>query len=162
MKRGERGFTLIEILVAIAITGAIVAPLAMVITTLLTNPQRSTDQSIVLTEVRNAGYWISRDVHMSANVTATAPTGFPLTLTIPVDATPSNNYSVDYVFEGSKLMRKEYNSSHVLVSQTQIADYIVTGDSTFSTISEDLYKLTIKVSNGSAELTMSYEISQRL
>ena len=162
MKHRERGFTLIEILIAIAITGAIITPLLMATTTMLTNPQRSADQNVVLNQVRNASYRISRDVHTAKTVTPGAPNGFPLTLTIPVDNNPSNDYTIEYVFEDSKLMRKQYDSSHTLVSETQISDYIDTDNSTFITISDGLYKLTVRASKGSAIVTMSYEVSQRI
>lgn len=162
MKRRERGFTLIEILITLAITGAIIVPLAMVITTLLTNPQRTADQNVVLNQVRNASYWISRDVHTAKTVTLGDPNGFPLTLTIPVDEEPSNDYTIDYVFVGSKLIRKQYDSSNTTVSETRISDYIVTDNTTFTTISEGLHKLTITASKGSTIITMNYEVSQRL
>lgn len=160
MKRGERGFTLIEILIAIAITGAIIAPLLMTTTSLLTNPQRSNDQNITLNQVQNAGYRISRDVHTAKTVTP-GTSNVLLTLTIPVDTNPSNDYEIDYVFEGSKLMRKQYDSSHTLVSKTLISDYIVTDNTTFSITSEGFYRLTIKASKGNNVVTMNYEITQR-
>lgn len=162
MKRGERGFTLLEALIVIAITGVIIWPLAMATTTLLTNPQRSADQNVVLREVRNAGYWISRDVQMARTVTLGAPKGFPLTLDIAVDADENHDYEVDYLFDGSKLKRKEYDSSHTLISETFIADYIATGNTTFSTLGLKLHKLTIRASKGQAVVTMNYEVSQRL
>jgi len=161
MKREERGFTLIEILLVIAITGVIITPLAMVTTTLLTNPQQSADQNVVLSQVRNAGYWISRDVHTAKTVTLDDPDVF-LILTIPVDEEPANDYTIDYVFEGSKLMRKQWDPSHTSFSETLISDYVVTDDTTFSTISEGYHKFTITVSRGDTVVTMSYEVSQRL
>lgn len=162
MRLRQRGFTLLEALIVLAITGVIIWPMAMATTTLLRNPQRVADQDIVLQQVQNAGRWISRDVQMTGNVTANAQ-GFPLTLSIPIDDNPANNYSIDYVFDGSKLKRNQYNSSHTLVSQTLIADYIVTSNATaFSTIGSRLYKLTIRAAKGSAVVTMSYEVSQRL
>lgn len=164
MKRGERGFTLIEILLTIAITGAIIAPLVMVTITLLTNPQRSADQNVALSEVRNAGYWISRDVHTAKTVTPGADDVL-LTLTIPDNdypSDPSYDYTIDYVFEDSTLIRQQYDSSHTLVSETRISDYIVTDNTTFSIISDGFYKLTIKASRGDAVVTMEYQVSQRL
>jgi len=162
MKRGERGFTLIEVLIVIAITGAIIWPLTMATTSVLRNPQRTADQNVVLEQVRNAGHFISRDVQMARTVTTSAPSGFPLTVSIAVDADENHDYTVDYLLEGSKLKRKEYDPSHILVSETLISDYIVTNNSTFSTISDGLYKLTIKASKGKAVVTMNYEVSQRL
>ncbi len=91
MKPGEKGFTVIELLLVVAITGVIIAPLTMATITLLTSPQRTTDQGITVREVQNAGYWISRDVQMARSVNPTEPSGFPLTLHIPVDPEETNS-----------------------------------------------------------------------
>ena len=162
MKRGEMGFTLLEVLVVLAITGVIIWPTAMAVTTLLTNPQRSADQNVVLHEVRNAGYWISRDVQMSKTVTPNGP-GVFLTLVIPVSSNQTDDRSVDYLFDGSKLKRKEYyKSSDTLISETLIADYIVTDKTTFSAVDVGLYRLTVRAAKGEAAVTINYEVSQRL
>ena len=161
MKRGEKGFTLIEVLIVIAITGVIIGPLAMVTTTLLTNPQRSTDQSVVLHQVQDAGHWISRDVQMARTVDFDEPDVF-LRLHIPVDTDVNNDYSVVYLFDGDKLKRRVYDSSEILISETLIADYIDTDNTAFSTLGFSLYKLTIRASKGEAVVKRSYEVSQRL
>jgi len=166
MKRGEKGFTLIELLIGVAIMGVIAVPLMMATTTLLTNPQRSTNQNIVLHEVRNAGYWLSRDVQMARSVNSTDPNGFPLTLSIPVDTDENNDYSVVYSFDGSKLKRQVYNSSLTLISETLIADYIDTGNTTFSapnpSLYPSLYKLRVRAAKGETAVTRGYEINQRV
>lgn len=162
MKRGEMGFTLLEALIVLAITGVIIWPLAMATTTLLTQPQRSADQNVVLSQVRNAGYWISRDVQMSKTVTPYGP-GVFLTLDIPVDSIQTNGRKIDYLFDGSKLKRKEYNFSRTtLISETLIADYIDTSNTTFSAVDVGLYRLTVRAARGEAVVTRSYEVGQRL
>ena len=164
MKRGEKGFTLLELLVGVAIMGIIVMSLAMLTMTLLTNPKQSNDNNIVLQEVRNAATWILRDVQMSRSVNATDPNGFPLTLAIPVDADENNDYTIDYLFTGSKLKRQEYDSSEILTSETFIADYIDTDNTTFTTVdaTAGLHEFTVRVAKREAVATMSYKISQRL
>ncbi len=164
MKRGEKGFTLLEILVGTAIMGIIAMPLAMLAMTLLTNPERSNDNNIVLQQVRQAGTWISRDVQMSRSVNATDPNGFPLTLAIPVDDNEDNDYKIDYLFTGSKLKRQEYDSSETLTSETFIADYIDTDNTTFATVdaTAGLHEFMVRAAKREAVATMSYEISQRL
>jgi len=164
MKRGEKGFTLLELLVGVAIMGIIAMPLAMLTMTLLTNPKRSNDNNIVLQQVRNASTWILRDVQMSRSVNTTDPNGFPLTLGIPVDTDENNDYSVDYLFDGSKLKRKEYDSEQALISETFIADYIDTDNTTFATVSATagLHEFTVSAAKREAVATMSYKISQRL
>ncbi len=163
MKLGEKGFTLLEVVIAVAIMAVIIGPLAMATTTLLTNPERSNDKNVVLQQVRNAGDWISRDVQMAKEVTADAP-GFLLTLIIPVDADENKDYSIKYLFAGSKLTRQLYDSSENLTAETLIADYIDTDNTIFVTEDDTagLYKLTVRAARGEAVVTRSYEVSQRL
>ena len=162
MRRWQKGFTLVELLVVLAITGVIIAPLMLATITLLTNPQRTTDRSIVLQQIQNAGRWISRDIQMSGNVSATAPRGFPLTITIPVDDNPANSYTIDYVFDGNKLIRREYNSTHTLIGETLVSQYVDTNNTAFSPIATGIYKLSIKTVKDKAVVSTVYEIKQRL
>ena len=161
MKRRENGFTLIEVMIAVAILGVIMPVMAMTIISLLTSHQQANDHNIVLHEVQNAGYWISRDVQMAENVTLNGPSGFPLNLDIPVDRDESNDLSVDYLFDGNKLKRQVYNSSETLISETLIAEYIDITDTTFSILDSDNYSLTVKISKGEVVVERSYEVSQR-
>jgi len=111
--------------------------------------------------VRNAGYWVSRDVQMARTVTPGETNGFPLTLDIPVDMDEDHNYRIDYLFDGNKLKREVYDSSENLTSETLVADYVATDNTTFSALGTDLYKLTIKASRGETTITRVYEVSQR-
>ena len=164
MKRGEKGFTLLEVVITVGIMGVIIWPLTLGVMTLLTNPERSNDQNVVLQQVRNAGDRISHDVQMARTVNVTAPSGFPLTLGIPVDSDENNDYSIDYLFEGNKLKRQVYDSSENLTSETLIADYIDTDNTTFATVNATagLHKLTIRAAKDEAVASGGYEIRQRI
>ena len=129
----------------------------MTMTTLLANPQRSTSQNIVLNQVQNAGCWISRDIQMAKTATLGEPRGFPLTLVIPIDTNPDNDYSVSYFFNSNNLKRQVNSSPETLISQ-----YIDVENTTFSPVDSNTFKLTIKASSGEAVVERSYEISQRL
>ena len=164
MKRGEKGFTLLEVLIGVAIMAIVVVAVAMTTTTLLLNEGQAAGQNTALPQVQNAGYWISRDVQMARNVTPSAPNGFPLSLDIPVDADENNDYTIDYLFDGDKLKRQVYDSLGTLTSETFIAEYIDTSNTTFSALDADagLWKLTVRASRDETGATRSYEISQRL
>ncbi|MFC1932530.1 type II secretion system protein J [Chloroflexota bacterium] len=160
--RRQRGFTLLEVLIVLAITSLIIAPLTLATTTLMTGPQRTTDQSIVLQQVQNTGYWLSRDVQMARSVNSTDPNGFPLTINIPVDTDENNDYTIDYLFNGNTLKRQVYDSSHILVSETFIANYIDTNNTTFSEVEPAVYQLTVRAVIDETSETITYEIKQRL
>jgi len=162
IRRTEKGFTLIELLVGLAITSVIIVAMGMTITTLVTNSQGTTERSVVLRQVQNAGYSISHDVQMAETVTPDGTSGFPLTLDIPVDTDQNNDYSVDYLFDGNKLKRQVYDSSHTLIKENMIAEYIDVDETTFTDLGFNTYELTIKASNGEAVAERSYQISQRL
>jgi prepilin-type N-terminal cleavage/methylation domain-containing protein len=77
--RNQKGFTLIELVIAIGISGLIVAAASATLIHIV----RSADSSahmVALRWAQNAGYWVSEDALQAQNVTPTGPTGFPLTL----------------------------------------------------------------------------------
>ena len=162
MKRWEKGFTLLEMLIVLAITGVIVGPLTMATISLLTNPQRSADLNVVLSQVQSAGHWISRDVQMSRTVTPGGSTGLePLTLTIPVSDDANDDLTVKYLFDGNKLKR-EVRDASTLISETLIANFVDTADTSFVDLGSGLYKLTIKASRSETAITRGYEVGQRV
>lgn len=162
MRQRQKGFTLIEILLSVAIVGAIVATVGMATTTLMMNFQQPSTQQILLQQVQQAGHWIPRDINMASNVTLSAPKGFPFTINIPVDQDQNHDYTVDYLFDGDELKRKQYDSSGNLTAETLIAQYVDTDNSTFENIMVGSYKLTMRVSIGEEAVTASYEARQRL
>jgi len=157
MKRGEKGFTLIEVIISVAIMSSIIGAVTTTTMPLLTNPQRSSNHNIVLQQVQNAGYWISRDVQMAKTVTPGVSGGFPITLVIPVDTNPYNDETISYSFDDNNLERQVNGST-----ETMIAEYIDVADTTFSMVDSNTYQLTVKASNGEAMVERSYEVTQRL
>ena len=159
MKRREEGFALIEVLISVALLSIIMPVVTMTTANLLTNCQKANDHNVVLHQVQNAGYWISRDVQMAKNVVFDDPSGFPLTMVIPVDTDENNDYSVDYLFDGNKLKRQVYDSSQTLVSENLIAEYVNTEDTTFDIRDSNVYELTIKASKDEAVAEGSYQVT---
>lgn len=154
LKRNQKGFTLIEVLVTIGILGAIMGVMSMTVVTIMKISSQSNDQITVLRQVQNAGYWISRDVQMAKEV---SPTEAGVFLAIDWDG---DNYDVNYVFNGNELRRQLNGSTPGIL----IAQYIVGvgTDTTFtSPDSDNKCTLTIKAERGNAEVTRVYEISPR-
>ncbi len=82
MIKGQRGFTLPEMLVGLAIIGGItgVVTMSIVLTMHLTTGSRN--QVSALAQTQNARFWIQRDVKMAQVVSPASPsaTGLPLVL----------------------------------------------------------------------------------
>jgi len=149
LKGKQRGFTLVEVLVAIAILGAISGALSTAIVAIVKTSDVSKDWAVVLRQVQNAGYWISRDVLMAQDVSPGA--GGAL---VRVDYADGQ---VDYVLDGGTLMRQPSGSQEIL-----IAEYIVAAAFEQDSEIDNKYTLTIKAARGEAEVERSYEVMQRV
>ena len=79
LKTTEKGFTLIEMLVALAILGAIMGVMSAAVITIMRTNSQNTEWNVNLRQVQNAGHWISRDALM-AQVVSTNTTGVFLAL----------------------------------------------------------------------------------
>jgi len=164
MSKRQKGFTILELVVGSAIMALVVGAVATTLTILFLNYGQAAGQNSALPQVQNAGFWITRDVQMSRNVTATDPNGFPISLKIPVDTDENNDNRAEYLFDGTRLKRQLYDSSNNLISETLIADYMDTDSCTFATVNTTLryYRLTISASREGETVTRIYDMGQRL
>jgi prepilin-type N-terminal cleavage/methylation domain-containing protein len=76
----ERGFTLVEFVVAIAIIGIISIPVVASIIQVFVVSSESSSHMTAVKAVENAIHWITDDAQMAQQVDVTGPAGFPLTL----------------------------------------------------------------------------------
>ena len=92
-----KGFTLVELLVAIAIAGLITAGISVAIMQVLTINTRASNHMIAVRQVQQAGKEVSKDALQCQNVTCGADSGFPLTLNWT--DWEGANYTVVYTFQ---------------------------------------------------------------
>jgi prepilin-type N-terminal cleavage/methylation domain-containing protein len=97
------GFTLIEIVVSIAILGIVGSAITSSIFQIYNGNTRGTSRMTVITEIENAVHCITPDAQMAQTVTVTDPSGFPLTLNwVEWNGTV---VSVIYRFQNGQLQR---------------------------------------------------------
>jgi len=119
LKGKQRGFTMIELLVIIALTGIIGTAATMSIHQILTGTALSNNQNTAINQVRNAGHWISRDAQMANNVTDSPEDGNFLKLTWT--SWSGGNHIVAYSLlessSGLKELWRDYDGQRTLIAQ---------------------------------------------
>jgi len=158
LKRHQKGFTLIEVLVALAILSAIIGPASMAVITIMRTSSQNSEWNVNLRQVQNAGYWISKDALMAQVVDTDKPGVF---LSLSWSEWNGDSYIVDYVLEGNTLMRQLNGSSTTLIAQYIIPPPVTTC-SWYG--AENKLTVTIKASlsgNDDRSLERTYEIKPR-
>ncbi len=124
INRNQRGFTLIEVLAATAITGLIGVGIVAAIFQVLNVNALSTNHVTVLKQVESALHWLSRDAQMAQTVQPSGESGFPLSLSwVEWDNT---KHQVSYTLENSKLYRS-HSVNGGEPSRAMVAEHINTG-----------------------------------
>jgi prepilin-type N-terminal cleavage/methylation domain-containing protein len=104
MMKGEHGFTLVELIVVMAITGLIFSVLGAAMHQVITIPEYGNDRVTALHELQNVAHWVNLDGQMARSATG----GGELVLTLP------DNSSISYTLAGSDLLRTTGTSSRIL------------------------------------------------
>ena len=95
MMKDQRGFTLVELVMAIAITGLIVSVLGTAIFQIVNVTGYGNDRMIATHELQNAAHWVCLDGQGASSASG----GTELVLTLP------DSSSITYRLEGTKLRR---------------------------------------------------------
>jgi type II secretory pathway pseudopilin PulG len=119
--KGEEGITLIEMAVAIAITGIIGLGAAVAVYHVMTQSDQNTGATSARHNVLNAIHWMSRDVQMAQTVSPEGVSGFPLTLRWV--AWDNVTHEVVYSIEDGELTRW-YSDDSGEESESVVAQYI--------------------------------------
>jgi len=177
MKRSERGFTFIELLVVTAIVALIAGAASMATFQVFNVSKRSDNHMTVIRQAQNAGYWISRDALMAEEVVTdnlTLPDFLILRWTEwdKDKKKPSIYHSVTYSFQDlsdgiGKLIRTHEINGEANV-QTLVAEYIYyTPDDpenttdTEATYNSPLLTVQIAASLEEANETREYRVWRR-
>lgn len=115
--KGERGYTLVELMIAIAIAGFVTVVLGLVVQQTVTVPERGSDQVNALHALQNAAHWVSLDGQAAKS--ASGGSGLTLTLT--------DNSSVSYVLDGSELHRIDESSDRTIARNIASTSFSVEG-----------------------------------
>lgn len=131
MKRDEKGFTFIELIVALGIIALVGGAAAMTTFQVFRGIERNNAHNLVVGQVQNGGYWIGRDARMALSVSAdnlTAPDFLVLGWTIWDDNGEPTYHTATYYFEnlngGVGTLKRYHWSSDGAGEQTLIAQHI--------------------------------------
>jgi prepilin-type N-terminal cleavage/methylation domain-containing protein len=174
LNKQQGGFTLIELIVGLALASLISVAVAMTMGLIFKVNASSSHRVDAIRQVQNAGMWITQDVQTAQNITV----GGSHFLEVLWTDWDGIKYKVDYDYSTvvtSDLVRKYYvkhivDADYVLTAQTVVANYIdKTNNNTTLVQSGSTYtlKITAKITGLSANglpviETRTYEILPRI
>lgn len=80
INRGQRGFSLLELVITIALAGIITTAITVTLFQVFNMNTRTSNRMAAVSQVQNAGKIVSQDILQAQNVTATESPEFSLTL----------------------------------------------------------------------------------
>ena len=114
---GEKGYTLVELMIALAITGLIVTVLGLAVQQIFTVPEQNNDKIAAMHAVQNAGHWVGLDGQTATGATG----GNSLTLTL------ADNSTLSYILYGDELHRVYGSSNRTIARDISSANFSVSG-----------------------------------
>jgi prepilin-type N-terminal cleavage/methylation domain-containing protein len=170
MEKGQGGFTLVELLVALPIAGLVVYAATGAVVDIL-NSTRASSHMVTYIQVQSAGYWVSYDALQAQDVTTGANAGFPLTLSW-TDWDSGDEHLVTYALEDMvsgdlKYLQRQESVNGAPTAPSLIGEYIYVdtdpNEPTNCVWNEDEKVLTfaVKAQVGEQVATRTYEIKPR-
>jgi len=170
LKRDQRGLTLIELVIVIAITGLITTAITMTVFQVFNMNTRASNHMTAVSQVQHAGKLVSEDILEAQSVNATGSSGFPLTLTWTEVGAPGDAHTVNYTLEDMPsgefqiLWRKHYIDL-ALNSTTKVAEHIDPDETSCAPLgvlpAGGVLTFTVTATVGEQSETRVYEVKPR-
>ena len=123
----QRGMTLIEILLALGISGVIIGGLAASIYTITSVTGRGNAEITLLRDIQSASHWISNDARMARDVTLTG--GVPANgIILDWDDSQGNSHSCSITRTGRELVRSFNGTSTVIAWNVSSVEFSMNDD----------------------------------
>lgn len=137
MKHDQRGITLIETLVALALVGIVMSVSGSAFFQFLTQPQKQGGNIAAAYDVRNASVWVARDAQMAQTtnlVDGAAPvSSVSLGWTDP-PTEGGASHTVTYTLSGSNLLRTYDGQGLAVAHDVRSAGFSRSGSTIFFTV----------------------------
>jgi len=162
LKKGQWGFTLVELVIVVALAGLVGAAITATAFQVFTFSTRLSNQMTAVRQVQQAGFWVSPDVMMAKTVNATGGSGFPLILTwqeAGTNTTHTVTYNLTYMSGGLTRLQREHKIGTSLNSTTIVAEYI--SSASFVQYG-DAYTFNVTATVGGQTEARTYEVKPRV
>ena len=174
MRQSEKGFTTLELMVAISIMSLIGLAATMTIFQVISVTGRTNSHLTAIRQVQNSGHWIGRDAQMAENIVTDNMSGTDFMLISwtewDYDAEDEVYHQVTYFFDGltggiGKLKRNHWSSAGVNadILVAECISYDPDDPANTSNVSYQKPVLTLKLTAlyGDASETREYRIGRR-
>lgn len=158
IRKDQRGITLVELMIAIALAGIVTAGITMTVAHLFSGSTRTSNHMTAVRQVQNAGYWVSKDALQAQNVTPDGgDSGFPLILTWEWEGAKNE---VTYTITADNKLHRTPSVDGVSTNTGVIAQYIDPAETSFlPRDSAFIFRVTATV--GGQSETRVYEVKPR-
>jgi prepilin-type N-terminal cleavage/methylation domain-containing protein len=175
INKGQKGFTLMELALAMVIGGMIAASVTMTMFQIVDSSGRTSNHMTAVRQAQSAGYWVSRDAQMIQQAPVITESGGELeSITFDWTDWDGNVFQVVYTFEdmtvgGLKELERveEKDTGTGTITDTKIvAEFIDPDPANTSCVYTDgtlTFTVTVQVGAGSAAQieTRTYEVLPR-
>jgi len=162
-RSNQKGFTFIELIVAMIIAAMITGAVVASIIQLFTMSDTNSNYNAAFTQVQSAGYWVSHDAVQAEQVTLT-----PDFITLNwVDWDGTNAYKVVYTLEGSGQLKRSYykkidgSEEFELQGNFLIAQYIDPSTTCEWNEEEGVLTLVVTAQVGDQTVSRTYKVEAR-
>jgi prepilin-type N-terminal cleavage/methylation domain-containing protein len=161
IKRGQRGFSLVELVIVVALAGLVCTVIAATAFQVFTFNTRMYNQMTAIRQVQQAGFWVSPDVMMAKTVVIDGSPGVLLRLSWEeggTGVTHNVTYTLVDMSGGLKMLQREHYIGTSLNSTTTVAQYITSAS--FVKYG-GAYNLTVTATVGGQTETRIYQVMPR-
>ncbi|MBA7637982.1 hypothetical protein ES703_45631 [subsurface metagenome] len=124
----QRGMTLLELIIATAITAVIVGGLSTAIYLIISTTERGNAEASALHNIQKAAYWISRDAQMARTTDLIDGESAIDSLSLQWIDGDGNPHSSSYELSGTELLRNYDDTLTIVARGISSAEFAISGN----------------------------------